>query len=82
MLLMSSIIKAKHIKHKGVELITCKSMEIEADRPLVVHTDGEFAGKYSNIRFSCIPEKVKILLEFIKTPRWRGFFLDRDRFFR
>ena len=62
LLLMSSILKAKHIKHKGVELITCKSMEIEADRPLVVHTDGEFAGKYSKIRFSCIPEKVKMLL--------------------
>ena len=62
MLLMSSILKAKHIKHKGVELITCKSMEIEADRPLVVHTDGEFAGKYQKIRFSCIPEKVKMLL--------------------
>ncbi len=62
MLLMSSILKGKHIRHKGVELITCKSMEIEADRPLVVHTDGEFAGKYQKIRFSCIPEKVKMLL--------------------
>ncbi|MBR5967846.1 MAG: hypothetical protein IK001_04540 [Lachnospiraceae bacterium] len=62
MMLMSSILKGKHIKHKGVELITCDSMEIEADRPLVVHTDGEFAGKHSKIRFSCIPEKVKMLL--------------------
>lgn len=62
MLLMSSILKGKHIRHKGVELITCKSMEIEADRPLVVHTDGEFAGKHRVVRFSCVPEKVKMLL--------------------
>jgi YegS/Rv2252/BmrU family lipid kinase len=62
MLLMSSILKGKHIRHKGVELITCKSMEIEADRPLVVHTDGEFAGKHRVVRFSCVPEKVKMLV--------------------
>ncbi len=62
MLLMGSILKGKHIRHKGVELITCERMEIEADRPLVVHTDGEYAGKHKAVRFSCIPEKVKMLL--------------------
>ena len=62
LMLMSSIIKANHIRHKGVELITCERMEIEADRPLVVHTDGEFAGKHRRIRFSCLPEKAKMLL--------------------
>ncbi len=62
MMLMSSIIKGNHIKHKGVELITCESMEIESDRPLIVHTDGEYAGKHRKIRFSCHPEKAKMLL--------------------
>ena len=62
LMLMGSILKGKHIRHKGVELITCRSMEIEADRPLVVHTDGEFVGKHRVVRFSCIPEKVKMLV--------------------
>ena len=62
MMLMGSILKGRHIRHKGVELITCERMEIEADRPLVVHTDGEYAGKHRIVRFSCIPEKVKMLL--------------------
>ena len=62
MMLMTSIIKGNHIKHKGVELITCESMEIEVDRPLVVHTDGEYAGKHRKIRFSCLPEKAKMIL--------------------
>ena len=62
MLLMSSIIKAKHIKHKGVELITCSSIEIETDRPLVLHTDGEFAGKHSHVRLECKKEKARMML--------------------
>ncbi len=62
LMLMGSILKGNHIKHKGVELITCERMEIEADRPLVVHTDGEFAGKHSRIRFSCLPEQARMLL--------------------
>jgi len=62
MMLMSSIIKGKHIKHKGVELITCREMVIEADRALVVHTDGEFAGKHKKVRFSCLPEKARMML--------------------
>ena len=61
--LVSTIAKyGPEILSKGVELITCRSMEIEADRPLVVHTDGEFVGKHRVVRFSCIPEKVKMLV--------------------
>ncbi len=62
LLLMGSIIKGKHVKYKGVEQITCKSFEIESDRPLVVHTDGEVMGKHMHIKYSCLPKKIKMML--------------------
>lgn len=60
--LMPTILNATHTRHKGVTVITCSTLEIEADRPLVVHTDGEFAGKHSRVRFSCLPDKMRMML--------------------
>lgn len=60
--LMPTVIKGNHVKYRGVELITCTSAEVETDRPLVVHTDGEFAGKSSHAVFECMPEKVRMML--------------------
>lgn len=62
MMLMPSIIKSKHVNHKGVDIITCKTFEITTDRPLVIHTDGEYAGKHDHVIFSCLPEQIKMML--------------------
>lgn len=62
LLLMGSILKGKHIYHKGVELFTCKTFDITTERPLVVHTDGEYAGRHAHVRFSCLPEQIKMML--------------------
>ncbi len=53
LLLMPTIFRAKHIKHRGVHLITCHDIRIETDRPMVIHTDGEFGGKHEDISLSC-----------------------------
>lgn len=60
--LMPTILNRTHIYKKGIEQITCKSFELEADRPLVIHTDGEFAGKYKRVRFECLPDQIKMIL--------------------
>ena len=60
--LMTKIGKGEHVKSRGVHIIHCRNAEIEADRPLVMHTDGEFAGKHSHVRFSCLPEKIRMML--------------------
>lgn len=62
MKLMTTISKAAHVKYSGVEQITCKTAEIIADRPLVVHTDGEFAGKHSKVVYSCLPDQIRMML--------------------
>ena len=61
-MLMTSAKKGEHIKSRGVEVITCRSLEIEADRPLVLHTDGEYAGKHRHIRMSCLPEQIRMMV--------------------
>ena len=60
--LMTRIGKGEHIKSKGVHIIHCRNVEIEADRPLVLHTDGEFAGKHSHVKLSCLPEQIRMIL--------------------
>lgn len=62
LVLMPSIFKGRHIKYKGVELIRCKSLEVKLNRPLVVHTDGEFAGSHSHAVFRCMDEKILMML--------------------
>lgn len=60
--LMPTILKGNHIKRKNIEEITARTIEIETDRPMIVHTDGEFAGRSSHITFSCCPDKVRMMV--------------------
>lgn len=61
--LMPTVIHGKHIKHRGVDEITARTVEIETDRPLVIHTDGEYAGVSNHAIFSCVPEKVRMIIK-------------------
>lgn len=60
--LMPTIIKGKHIRHKNIEQITAKTIEIETDKPMTIHTDGEIAGKGDHVTFSCFPDKVRMII--------------------
>lgn len=63
LLLMVPVIRGRHVKHRGVEQITARTVEIETDRPLVLHTDGEYAGMSDHVTFSCLPEKVRMIVK-------------------
>ena len=60
--LMTKIIKGNHVNYKGVEQITAKTIEIETDRPFTIHTDGEVVGKSDHVTFSCLPQKVRMMI--------------------
>jgi len=60
--LMTKIIKGRHVRYKGIEQITAKTIEIETDRPFTIHTDGEIIGKSNHVTFSCIPGKVRMMI--------------------
>lgn len=61
--LMPTIIKSRHVGKRGVDEITAKTIEIETDRPLWIHTDGEVVGKSSHVTFSCLPDKARMIIK-------------------
>lgn len=62
LLLMPTIVFGKHIHFKGVETFLASSIEIEFDRKVAVHTDGEVPGFSSHIDVSCIPGRIRMIL--------------------
>ena len=60
--LMPSVIKGNHVKHKNIDQITAKTIEIKTDIPMTIHTDGEIAGESDHVTFSCFPEKVRMII--------------------
>ena len=51
----------KHKKIQGLRLKDTKSVRIHSDTPLVVHSDGEFCGYRTDIRFEAEKGKLRIL---------------------
>ena len=51
----------KHKKLQGLRLKDTKSVRIHSDTPLVVHSDGEFCGYRTDIRFAAEKGKLRIL---------------------
>ncbi|MBP5533529.1 MAG: diacylglycerol kinase family lipid kinase [Lachnospiraceae bacterium] len=60
--LMTKIIKGKHINYKGVDQVTAKTIEVKAEAPMTIHTDGEIVGKNDHVTFSVFPEKIKMMI--------------------
>ena len=60
--LMPSILNGSHVKHKNIDQITARTIEIETDRPMTIHTDGEVIGRNNHVTFSCFPEKVRMII--------------------
>lgn len=47
---------------KGVKLFDCSTLSIKTTSPVVLHTDGEFAGRDKHVTLSCTKEQVRMLL--------------------
>ena len=56
------LLLGKHTLIKGVETFDCTTLEITSTDKLVVHTDGEVAGKDTHFRFACLPERVRMFV--------------------
>ncbi len=61
-LVMPLLLFAKHTRIKGIEIFDCTSLEIKAEKPMSLHTDGEVLEHQSHIRMSCLPEKIRMYL--------------------
>jgi diacylglycerol kinase family enzyme len=63
--LIPEVMKGTHGRFKQVVMGTCKMMNITADRPMYIHTDGEiYSGFGTNVRrisFEVLPNALKVV---------------------
>ena len=52
----------KHEKLKGVKIVDCKKMKIEIEKPMTLHTDGEYIGEVTKVVYTCLPSKLRFLI--------------------
>ena len=59
--LLPVLVAAKHGNKKGFELKNVKKLEFSADRPMVLHADGEYVGDVRQIEMEIIPDAIRVL---------------------
>lgn len=56
------LVAAKHERFRGVKIENCTTCDLYMNKPLVLHTDGEYCGDVTEVHFECLPGKLRILL--------------------
>lgn len=59
--LLGTVLGGKHIKMKGVHYFRCRKAELNLDKPLYYHTDGELGEKIDHITFRTDEATLKVL---------------------
>lgn len=52
----------KHENFKGCKIIDSKKVTIEMDKPMTLHTDGEYLGEVTEVTYTCLPGKMRFIL--------------------
>lgn len=55
------IVLAKHGNIKKIKLFDAEELEWKFDKPMTIHTDGEYYGEVTQVRFRCLRNKLKVL---------------------
>lgn len=56
------LVMAKHEHFRGVKIENCRNCDLYMDKPMVLHTDGEYCGDIKEVHFECLPAKLKVLI--------------------
>ncbi len=59
-MLFPSLIKGKHNGKKGFMLFDTEQLILTAEKPMVLHADGEYLGDVKKIRMSILPGKLRL----------------------
>lgn len=55
------LVAAKHTWIRGFALTDCKKCTIRLKKPMVLHADGEYCGDVTEMKFECLPKKLRVL---------------------
>lgn len=56
------LVAARHEHFRGVKIENCRSYELTMDKPMVLHTDGEYCSDVKGVRFECLPARLRVLM--------------------
>jgi diacylglycerol kinase family enzyme len=59
---LPALLFGKHVKFKGVKTFDCNTLEINIHKPAIVHVDGECPGSFQQLKVSCTPKQLRIIL--------------------
>lgn len=62
LLLLPALFLEKTNHFKEVKIFDCTSLEIHTKEKIVIHTDGEFAGRRNHLMLSCTKEQIRMVL--------------------
>ena len=60
--LLPTAFTGKHVLFRGVTILRCRKAEMEMDRPMMIHTDGEPLFLRRQIRVGLMEEKLKVIV--------------------
>lgn len=56
------IVLAKHGQIKKIKLFDAEELEWRFDKPMTIHTDGEYYGEVTQVQFRCLKGKLRVLI--------------------
>lgn len=56
------LVAAKHLWIKGFSVDDCSECKIKLKSPMVLHADGEYCGDVTELTFTCLPKKLRVLM--------------------
>ena len=59
--LLPVLVKGKHERLKGFDLVDCQRYELRLKTPMVLHGDGEYLGEQKIIRYECLKGRLRVL---------------------
>lgn len=62
LLLIPTLLFGMHTHFKGVKTFDCENLEIKLDQPAWLHIDGECPGQFSEVKLSCISNKLRFIM--------------------
>lgn len=61
-LALPQLMLAKHLNIKGFSIVNCKDVDITAEKPMILHADGEYGGEVRHVHITCLENKLHMML--------------------
>ncbi|MBQ6660633.1 MAG: diacylglycerol kinase family lipid kinase [Lachnospiraceae bacterium] len=58
--LLPKLMRGTHVKHRNVDVISCREIEVITNQKQYLHTDGDVQCQTRHVRVSCLPEQIRM----------------------